>query len=110
MISDLSLINILNAQGVKGAVVKNGVLKTCTTVPNSLTIPKGIRRLETHALAGHNNLGHLIISDTVESVGNFVLVNCPNLRLIECHTNLKSYEELLRYGNLSEVSYVYSRR
>jgi hypothetical protein len=97
----------LNVQGVIGAVVSNGVLKTCKTAPVFLTIPKEVKKLGSGCLSGQNTLEVLHLPKGVE-IDKYALANCNNLRIIKCPDSLSCYEKNLKYGNSAEVIYVHS--
>jgi hypothetical protein len=102
--SDGSIVAKLTFQGMKGAVVKDGVFKTCTTAPSYLAIPYGVTRLRKGCLSGQNELETIRLPEGVV-IEDCVLANCINLKYIKCPETLKCYEHNLKYGNNAEIIY-----
>jgi hypothetical protein len=100
----------LTIQGVTGAVIVNGTLKTCKSAPVFLSIPRECTALGDSCLSGQDDLEVLRLHSTITSVGKCVLSNCNNLKTIKCSEKLKKFESLLKYGNNAEVVYVHSNK
>ena len=93
-------------QGVKGVVIQNGCFITCISTPNSLTIPKEIISLEDGCLSGQDNLEYIHLKHTLQNIGESVLANCPNLKVIYCSPELEKFSDKLRCGNKGVIKYV----
>lgn len=93
-------------QGTQGVVIEGTKIKSCISTPNSLSIPKGISALGKSCFSGQDNLERIYLPSSVILVEAKCFANCPNLRLIKCHDNLRKFEDILKYGNNAEVIYV----
>lgn len=100
----------LKVQGVVGAVIKDGVFKTCISAPTSLTIPKEIKTLGRGCLSGQDNLERIILSSSVIEVEDYCLANCPNLKVIRIHKGQEVFIKTLTMCNKARVEYVPSSK
>lgn len=103
-----SIYTKLVIQGTKGVVIEGTKLMSCISTPVSLSIPKGISVIGKSCFSGQDNLERIYIPSSVIRIENMCFANCPKLRVIKCHNNLRVFENILKYGNNAEVIYVNS--
>ena len=103
------IITKLLFQGTKGVVLEGTKLKSCNSTPIALSIPKGVSVLEKGCFSGQDSLERIYLPSSIIAVEPMCFANCPNLRLIKCHSNLRKYENILKYGNNARVVYVDSK-
>lgn len=95
----------LKFQGVVGARLVGGVLVSCSLVPATITIPRGIVELKSYCCSGQDKLEQVYLINGVVRVGSGCFANCPNLVRIVCKEELRPYEDALKYGNHAKIEY-----
>lgn len=104
-----SVLAKLIVQGTKGVVMEGTKFKSCISTPNSLTIPRGICVIGKGCFSGQDNLEWICLPSSIISVEPMCFANCPNLKVIKCHSDLTDFESILKYGNNAEVIYAITK-
>lgn len=105
--NDRTLGAILEYQGVRGIVVRNGIICSVSYSPERILIPEGIIGLHDSCFSGQDNLLYVRLPRSVALVGDNVFSNCINLKVIRIHDEQKELECKLRLGNNCLIEYIH---
>ena len=99
--SDVLIAKLL-IQGCEGVKFSNLNILSCEYAPRSVIVPTGV--------VGLCDLVCITLPRSIKYVGDSVLGNCTNLKVIRLPIELKCYASLLLSGTEARIDYVYSGR
>lgn len=107
--SDVLIAKLL-IQGCNGVKFSNLNILSCEYAPRSVIVPTGVVGLCDGCFSGQCDLVCITLPRSIKYVGDSVLGNCTNLKVIRLPIELKCYASLLLSGTEARIDYVYSGR